>query len=306
MFLDADTLGDDLDLSELLTYSCQLWPMSNETNVIERCQNADFIITNKVVINAETMSKLPKLKLICVAATGMNNVDLVAAKKRNIQVKNVTNYAGSSIAQLTFSLISELLCHTNYYVNLVQQGKWSQSPHFCVLDRPIVELSGKKIALVGYGALAQSVEKIAQAYDMQVLICERKNATTIRHGRVSFEEALSSADIFSVHCPLSAETQDLIGVNEFKAMKNTAVIINTARGGIVNEEQLLTALSQQEIAGAATDVLTQEPPHPDHIMLAAKANNLIITPHIAWATKEARQRLLNKVLVNVQQTFATN
>lgn len=303
VFLDAGSIGEDIDLSELSKYSCDLWPHTSSASIVERCQNADFIITNKVVLDAIVLTQLPNLKLICVAATGVNNIDLVAAQRQGILVKNVTDYAGTSIAQLTFSLMAELLAHTSRYAALVKQGAWSKSQHFCLFDKPIVELSGKTIGLIGYGTLAKSVEKIARAYDMNVLIAERKDANELREGRTSFTQVIEQADVISIHSPLTVETKDLISAIEFNAMKPSAVVVNTARGGVVNETALLQALSEQKIAGAATDVLTQEPPPPDHIMVTHSLENLIVTPHIAWASVEARERLMRKVIENIESYF---
>lgn len=304
VFLDSSTLGTDIDLSSLQALSCQCWDMTAAEDVVDRTRGADYIITNKVVITDSIMSSLPDLKLICVAATGTNNVDLVAAKQRGIEVKNVTDYAGTSIAQLVFSYISELLLHTSHYAELVKQGAWSESPHFCVLDKPFVELAGKKIGLVGYGTLAKSVERVAKAYDMEVLIAEHKGIEDVRPGRHLFTDVIKQADIVSIHCPLTTATENLIGTVELAQMKSTAVLINTARGGIVNEADLLDALSNKTISAAATDVLTEEPPKPNHLMLSKNLDNLIVTPHIAWATVEARQRVMNKVIANIQSFFS--
>ena len=303
VFLDASTLGNDIDLTPLTNMDCQCWPTTSSEQLLERCKAVNYIVTNKVVISADVMRQLPELKLICVAATGMNNVDLVAAEELGISVKNVTDYAGSSIAQLVFSLLSELLLHTRTYIDLVKDGAWSKSPHFCLFDKPIVELAGKKIVLVGYGSLAKSVERIALAYDMEVLVAARKVQVEIPEGRVQFEQALKLADIVSIHCPLTSDTENLISTSEFELMKPSAVIINTARGGIVDEIALLEALQNKKIAAAATDVLSQEPPTPEHPLLSSQPDNLIITPHIAWATVEARKRVLDKVINNITQHF---
>ncbi len=303
VFLDAATLGSDIDLSVLGSMSCHCWDTSSPEQVIARAKDADYIVTNKVIINKNVMSQLPKLKLICVAATGVNNIDIPAAKELGITVKNVTNYAGSSIAQLVFSLLSELLLHTNHYSQLVRAGKWSDSPHFCLFDKPIIELTGKTIGLIGYGALAKSVEKVALAYDMKVLIAGRKGQSKLDSNRLPFEQVLRQADIVSIHCPLTADTTDLIAAEEFAIMKPSAVLINTARGGIVNEVALLQALASKQIAAAATDVLTVEPPTKDHPLLLNQPDNLIITPHIAWATREARSRVLEKVVNNIKEFF---
>lgn len=303
-FVDTSTLGDDIDLSLLTELSCRCWATTSPEQMVERVIDADYIITNKVVIDADMMAQLPKLKLICVAATGTNNIDLEAADKLGITVRNVTDYAGSSIAQLVFSLISELLLHTRSYIDLVRAGHWSNSPHFCLFDKPIVELAGKTIGLIGYGTLAKSVEKVARAYDMKVLIAARKGEAATITGRQTFEQVLKQADIISIHCPLTAETENLISTAEFELMKTTAVLINTARGGIVDEQALLHALRDKKIAAAATDVLSQEPPSNNHPMLINQPDNLLITPHIAWATVEARQRVLSQVVGNINDFFS--
>lgn len=303
-FVDASTLGGDIELSLLTELSCRCWATTSPEQMVERVIDADYIITNKVVIDADMMAQLPKLKLICVAATGTNNIDLEAADKLGITVRNVTDYAGSSIAQLVFSLISELLLHTRSYIDLVRAGHWSNSPHFCLFDKPIVELAGKTIGLIGYGTLAKSVEKVARAYDMKVLIAARKGEAATITGRQAFEQVLKQADIISIHCPLTAETENLISTAEFELMKTTAVLINTARGGIVDEQALLHALRDKKIAAAATDVLSQEPPSNNHPMLINQPDNLLITPHIAWATVEARQRVLSQVVGNINDFFS--
>ena len=305
VFLDAATFGQDINLEPLtdLPIDWQMHSYSSQNEVLQRCAGAQVIVTNKVQLDAQVLSQLPELKLICVAATGMNNIDLDAAEKLSISVKNVKNYAGNSVAQLVFSLLLELVNNTTRYSNLVKQGDWSKSKSFCLLDFPITELTGKTIGLVGYGTLAKSVEKIALAFDMKVLIAEHKNASILREARTSFDDVIKHSDVISVHCPLTVETTDLISETELKRMKPSAVLINTARGGVVNETDLLQALKQKVIAGAATDVLTVEPPPKDHVLLSEQLDNLIITPHIAWARIEARQRLLEQVCSNIKQTL---
>ncbi|NVK24001.1 MAG: D-2-hydroxyacid dehydrogenase [Gammaproteobacteria bacterium] len=301
VFLDSATLGPDVNL-ELLTRGDIDWTFYDYTTADEtheRTKDADIVITNKVVLNKATLVKSPKLKLICVAATGMNNIDLDAAQNQNIQVKNVTNYAGSSIAQLVFSYILQLITHSAQYHELVHQGAWCQSKSFCLFDYPIVELEGKTIGLIGYGNLAKSVEKIANAFGMQILIAEHKGEDDVRNGRTGFQQVLTHSDIISLHCPLIESTTHLIGENEFNLMKTSAILINTARGGIVDEKALMAAIKNESIAGAATDVLTEEPPKSDHILLQESFPNLIITPHIAWASLEARTRLLKQVVQNI-------
>ncbi|MBU2916971.1 D-2-hydroxyacid dehydrogenase [Psychrosphaera sp. F3M07] len=306
VFLDAATMGQDIDL-ELLNALPLDWisyPYTSPNEVLERSNNAQVIITNKVKLDASVLSQLPDLKLICVAATGMDNIDLIAADAHGVVVKNAKNYAGNSVAQLVISLMLELVNNTSKYSQRVQQGYWSKSKSFCLLDFPISELTNKTLGLIGYGTLAKSVEKIAAAFDMNVIISDHKDANTVREGRVSFDEVLKTSDVISIHCPLTAKTTNLISAAELNLMKSNAVIINTARGGIINEADLIEALQQNKILGAAVDVLTVEPPTADHLMLNTPLDNLIITPHIAWASVEARQRLLQQVCDNITEHFA--
>jgi len=298
VFLDRDSVGIDLEMSSLETLDMdwQFYPYTDPGDVVTRCQNAEIIVTNKVVLSADTIAALPNLKLIVVAATGTNNVDLVAAKSRNIPVRNVVDYAGSSIAQLVFSYILEFATQSANYQRLVEEGKWASSKTFCLMDYPMFELAGKTLLLVGYGNLARSVEKIARAFDMEVVIAEHKGASSIRQGRVAFDQAIQSADVISLHCPLTDNTHHLFSTAEFSQMKPTAILINTARGGIVDESALIDALKRGEIAGAATDVVSQEPAPKDLEIIREKPYNLIVTPHIAWASLEARQRLLSQIV----------
>lgn len=302
VFLDSGTLGPEIDLTGLkqLPVYWQWFEFTDSADTLARCQEAEIIITNKVVIDQTIMENCPNLKLICVAATGMNNIDLTAAEQKQIVVKNVTNYAGNSVAQVVFASVLQLFTHTLAYNNLVQQGAWSESKSFCLFDFPIDELTGKTLGLVGYGTLAKTVEKIARAFDMKVLISERPDATETRAGRIDFDQVLAQSDVLSLHCPLTATTKNLIAKEQFKQMKSTAIIVNTARGGIVNEADLVTALMTKEIAGAVVDVITVEPPAADYPLLQHQLPNLIITPHIAWASKQARQRLTDQLVSNIK------
>lgn len=304
VFLDAATLGSDLDLTPLLNLPVE-WQLHDFTppeQVLERCQNAQIIISNKVILNHAIIHQLEHLKLICIPATGMNNIDLDAAAQRNITVKNVVNYGGSSIAQLVFNVVLELTTHAAGYNQLVKEGKWSKTPLFCLLDYPMMELSEKTMGLIGYGNLAKSVEHLARSFGMNILISERKDAQTVRAGRVSFQTLLNESDIISIHCPLTENTRDLFGIPEFKAMKPSAILVNTARGGIVNEMELISALNNNEIAGAAVDVISTEPPPKDYPLIGNQPDNLIITPHIAWATLESRTRLLHLLANNIKNS----
>jgi len=297
--LDAATLANtSLDaLAQLGKLTC--YDLTAKEQVVERCQDADIVISNKVVIDQHAMSKLPNLKLICVAATGTNNIDLVAAKEHNIAVTNVAGYSTPSVVQHTFTLITNLLGNTHRYINDCQQGLWQQSPMFCRLDYSFNEIAGKTLAIVGYGSLGKAVADVARAFGANVIISERKGQTP-REGRVSFNDALTTADIISVHCPLTDETRNQIAAAELSMMKPSAIIINTARGGIINEADLADALANNIIAGAGVDVLSKEPAEQENPLALYKGANLLLTPHIAWASQESIVRLVNEIALNIQ------
>ncbi|MEI5640762.1 MULTISPECIES: D-2-hydroxyacid dehydrogenase [unclassified Pseudoalteromonas] len=298
--LDAKTLaGTDLSalsqLGEITVYQT-----TNSEQLLERCQHAEVIVTNKVKLDATSLAQLAKLKLICVAATGVNNVDLDAAKAQQVAVTNVAGYSTPSVVQHTFTMLGNLLTNIHRYQQDCQAGRWQQSDIFCRLDYPIAEIHNKNFVIVGYGALGQAVARVADAFGANVIIAERKGATEVRSGRQAFTQALAKADIVSVHCPLTSETNDLIAADTLALIPESAVIINTARGGIINEYDLAQALQQGQIAGAAVDVLSQEPAQPDNPLLQYQGDNLLLTPHTAWASQEAIIRLVNEIAANIR------
>jgi len=303
VILDAATLNN-ADLSELHELNQKVdtritsYDTTNTAQLHERCLNADVVITNKVCLKHDDLINLPNLKLICIAATGTNNIDLDTAKSQGIAVTNVSGYSTASVVQHTFALILTLMSNSHKYIQDCDNGAWQKSKMFCLLDHPITELENKTLAIIGYGALGQAVEKVAKAFGLNVLICERKNQT-IRAGRTEFESALKQADIISIHSPLTDETKDLISDHEFSLMKSTAVIINTARGGIIDEKALVNALSNKTIYAAATDVLSTEPARNTNPLIQYKGDNLIITPHIAWGSKESIARLVKEISLNI-------
>lgn len=300
VILDYATIenGDLLPLNEISAH-ITTFDNTHQSQVVERCDGFDVVITNKVIINQDALSKLNTVKLICIAATGTNNVDLVAAKQQGIAVTNVAGYSTASVVQHTFALLFNLLGNTHKYIADCKNGQWQQAQHFCFLDHPINEVAGLKMALIGYGDLGSAVAKAASAFGIEVLISERKNSP-IREGRVAFEEALKHGDIISIHCPLNDDTKNLISTNEFALMKPNAVLINTARGGIVNESALANALINKKIAGAATDVLSKEPAEDSNPLIQYKGNNLLLTPHIAWASRQSISRLIQQIALNIE------
>ena len=299
VFLDYESLDkNDLDFSALHAVFSQLelYPSTLATQVLARVQHADVIISNKVVLDAETLKQCSSLKLILISATGTNNIDLAQAKAQGITVCNCQGYGTSAVAQHTLMLMLALATSVIQYDRAVKQGEWNKSPIFCLLDFPIVELAGKTLGILGYGELGQAVAKLAEAFGMKIIVGALPNRST--ENRVALSELLPQVDFLSLHCPLTEETRDLIDSQAFERMKPSAFLINCARGGIVNEQALATALRTGQIAGAATDVLSVEPPKEGNVLLADDIPNLIITPHNAWGSVDARQRIVQQLTEN--------
>jgi len=300
VILDLESL-EDLDLSLLGAEFSELTTHMATTadQVGERIADAEVVITNKVRIDDATMAAAPALRLICVVATGTNNIDLDAARRREIAVSNCVAYGVDSVVQHTWSLI--LALHTNIlnYDRAVKAGEWGNATQFCMLSFPIQELAGRTLGILGYGNLGQGVAAIASAFGMQVIVGARPGQSAAE-GRVSFEQLLEQSDVLSLHCPLSDETADLFNADTLARMKPGSMLINCARGGIVNEQALVDALASGHLAGAATDVLTQEPPRDGNPLISAAPHNLIVTPHSAWGSREARERIIAQTVENVQ------
>ena len=302
VFLDYESLDkNDLDFSALEAAfdELTLFSSTDPAQVLERVQHADVIISNKVVIDAATIQQCPNLKLILISATGTNNIDLIQARAQGIVVCNCQGYGTSAVAQHTLALMLALATSLLKYDRAVKQGEWNKASQFCLLDFPIIELEGKTLGILGYGELGQAVAKLAEVFGMKVLVGSLPNRPSDA-SRIPFADLLPQVDFLSLHCPLTEDTRDLIDAQAFNAMKPTAFLINCARGGIVNEQALADALRQGKIAGAATDVLTVEPPKNGNVLLADDIPNLIITPHSAWGSVDARQRIVQQMLDNVE------
>lgn len=302
VFLDHASLDqNDLDLKglEALFSTLICYPSTDLEQRLARVQDAEVIISNKVLLDAELIQHCPKLKLILISATGSNNVDLNCAREHGIVVCNCQGYGTAAVAQHTLMLMLTLATSFLKYDHAVRQGQWSKSSQFCLLDYPIVELSNKTLGIVGYGELGQAVAQLAQAFGMKILVAALPGRPHT-DGRVAFDELLGQVDFLSLHCPLTEHTRDLIDEAALVAMKRSAFIINCARGGIVNEQALAQALRQGEIAGAAMDVLSVEPPPVDHVLLQGDVPHLIITPHSAWGSVDARQRIVYQMIENTQ------
>ena len=268
-----------------------------------RLAGATIAIVNKLVLDAATIARLPMLKMIAVAATGTNNVDLDACRARGIVVSNIRGYAVHTVPEHAIALMLALSRNLVAYRESVQAGRWQESEQFCFFDHPIRDLHGATLAIIGSGSLGDGVVRLAEAFGMRVLKAERKGAALCRSGYTPFAEALAAADVVSLHCPLTPETQGLIGATELRAMKSSALLINTARGGLVDEAALVTALRGGWIAGAGFDVLTKEPPREGNPLLAPELlalPNFLLTPHVAWASRPAMQALADQLIDNIE------
>ena len=273
---------------------------TTSAQIVERLRDATIAICNKLPLRERELEQLPILKLIAVAATGVDNIDLGYCKRNEIAVCNVRNYAAHSLPEHVLLLTLALRRNLNAYTQDVRSGKWQQARQFCLLDHPIHDLHGSTMGIIGYGFLGRSVAALAQAVGMKVLISERKNAVEIRQGRAAFTDVIRSSDVVSLHCPLTDSTRNMIDVAELQMMKTSALLINTARGGLVNETALIDALKNGLIAGAAFDVLSEEPPQCSNPLLEADLQNLIVTPHVAWASLEAMKTLADQLVDSLE------
>ncbi|MDG1448241.1 MAG: D-2-hydroxyacid dehydrogenase [Porticoccaceae bacterium] len=303
VILDCDSLGpDDLDFSALydLPVSWTVYGNCPASEVVERIGDAEIVMTNKTVVDAATLSQAPNLKLITLPATGTNVVDLVAASEQGVVVCNAVNYGTASVVQHVWALILALTTNLQSYSRGVMDGSWGESEMFCLLQYPVRELEGKTLGIVGAGDLGRGVAKIAQAFGMQVIFAalpERSHLDDLP--RLALHELLPRVDILSLHCPLTPQTKGLISSAELALMKTSALLINTARGPLIDEPALKQALVKGEIAGAGLDVLSAEPPVGGNLLIDNAVPNLIITPHSAWIAAESRQRLMGQMVENI-------
>jgi glycerate dehydrogenase len=303
VFLDRNTLRANIR-RPAFAHEWREYAETSGDEVLERLRAATIAITNKVPLRQTLLAQLPDLKFIAVAATGVDIIDLDYCRRRNLSVANVRNYAPQSVPEHVFALILALRRNLFSYREEIQSGAWQRASTFCLLDYPIRELHESRLGIVGYGALGRAVERLARGFGMRVLISEHKGAETIRHGRTSFEETLRSSDILTLHCPLTPETRNLIGANELAKMQRHSLLINTARGGLVDEAALAASLRSGTIAGAGFDVLTREPPREGNPLLELNLPNFILTPHIAWASDEAMQTLADQLIANIEAFIA--
>jgi glycerate dehydrogenase len=299
VFLDRSTLEANVR-RPAFEHEWTEYQTTAQAEVVERLEGATIAITNKVPLREAELSRLPDLKFIAVAATGMDIIDLAYCRKMNLSVSNVRNYARHSVPEHVMMLILALRRNLLNYREEIARGEWAKATGFCLLTHTIRDLHDSTLGIIGYGALGRALEKLALAFGMRVVISEHKDARVIRGERVSFEEVLRESDIISLHCPLNEETRGLIGKAEFEMMRPSALLINTARGGLVDEAALANALRSGLIAGAGFDVLTKEPPRDGNPLLEPDLPNFILTPHVAWASREAMQTLADQLIDNIE------
>jgi glycerate dehydrogenase len=303
IFLDYATVSfnGDLDPAALLRAmpGLELRDHTAQPDVAGAIAGAEVALVNKLRITREVMEAAPALELIALAATGTNNVDLEAARERGVAVCNLRDYCTASVVQHVFAMLLTLTQRLREYDALVRSGAWQRGEQFCLLDYPIRELAGRRLGIVGFGTLGRGVAHAARAFGMEVLVANRPGGERVP-GRLDLDELLPQVDVLSLHCPLTASTEGLIDRARLGRMKPDAVLVNTARGALVDGEALADALRAGRLGGAAIDVLPQEPPVNGHPLLAGDIPNLIVTPHIAWAAREARQRCIDEMAANVE------
>jgi glycerate dehydrogenase len=301
VFLDRNTFHPDIVFPADRLAGCDWreYPQTTADEMPAHAASAGVLVTNKARLTAPLLEQLPQLRFIAAAATGVDHIDLAAAGRLGIGVSNVRGYATNTVPEYVFASLLALRRHLLQYSAAACDGRWSRAGTFCLHAWPIEDLAGSVMGIVGGGTLGQGVARLAAAFGMRVLQAERRAASVTRPGYMPFEQVLREADALSLHVPLTPETRHLIGPDELALMKPGAVLINAARGGVLDEPALLAALRAGRLAGAAVDVLATEPPPADHPLLNSKLPNLIVTPHVAWASRQAQQRLADEVVENI-------
>lgn len=299
VFLDRSTLQATVR-RPALEHTWQEYATTAPAQLVERLADATIAITNKVALRAETLAQLPKLKMIAVAATGYDVIDVPACRERGIAVANIRNYALHTVPEHAFALILALRRSLLEYRQDVERGRWQQVDQFCFFDHPIRDLHGSTIGIFGEGVLGQGTAAIARGFGMRVLFADHPPPKAPNVEFTPAEQVLAESDVISLHCPLTADSRNMIGLEQFRQMKRSAILINTARGGLVDEQALVTALKEGLIAGAGFDVLTKEPPKEGNPLLDLRMPNFILTPHVAWASDGAMQFLADQLIDNIE------
>lgn len=302
VFLDYGTMGPGLDLQALerLFTDFERYDDTRDGEVAERIRDAEFVFTNKFRMTRDILAGATRLRMIGLTATGTDNIDLDKARDNGVAVCNIRGYCTHSVVEHVFGVMLMLAHSLGRYQASVRAGDWQTSRDFCMLTYPLPGIAGKTLGVIGYGELGRGVASVARVFGMQVLIGARPGTDKVPDDRIPFGELIRTADIITLHCPLTDETRGLFGAEEFRRMKNTAFLINTARGALLDSSALARALEAGDIAGAAVDVLAKEPPVDGDPLLDYRGDNLIVTPHIAWASDEARQNAIDELAANVE------
>ncbi len=303
VFLDSDTLIANLPLPKF-AHQWESYPATSHDDVASRLIDATVAITNKVALRREVLERLPRLKMIAVAATGTDHIDLACCKERGIVVSNIRNYSVHTVPEHVFMMLLALRRNLFAFHSDIRGGEWQKAKQFCLFTHPVQDLYGSTLGIFGNGAIGSSVAGIARAFGMQVLIAEHKGCADVRPGYTAFHEVLERSDAITLHLPLNDSTRNLIGEAEFGRMKQSALLINTARGGLVDEKALHDALASKRIAGAGFDVLSKEPPSEGNPLLEIDLPNFILTPHIAWSGRSAMQALTDQLIDNIESFVA--
>ncbi|MBV1775775.1 D-2-hydroxyacid dehydrogenase [Burkholderiaceae bacterium DAT-1] len=299
VFLDRASLPVDLR-SPSFPHAWQAIATTSPEQILAHAHGAQVLISNKVPLRADVIRQLPDLKLIAVAATGVNQIDVAAANAAGIQVCNIRGYARTTVPEHALMLMLALSRRLPAYQHDVAAGRWQRSPNFCLFGDDIRDLAGQTVAIIGHGDLGQATAHLCRAFGMRVLLAEHRGASVVRDGYTTFESCVAEADIISLHCPLTEATRNLFDASTLAAMKPGAILINTARGGLVDENALLTAVLSGHLGGAGVDVLAQEPPPAHTPLLSVQHPNLIVTPHIGWASLQAMQALGEQLIGNIE------
>ena len=302
VFLDRDTIAPEITLRRpAFDHTYEEFGKTDADRVVSRAADATIVIANKVPLPEKTLANLPKLRMIAVAATGTDAFDTKYCKAHDIVVSNIRDYATTTVPEHTFALIFALLRSVIGYREDVRQGEWQKAGQFCFFNHPIGELRGSRLGIFGEGSIGQAVADLGRAFGMKTMFAAHKGKEGLGPLYTPFDEVISTSDVLTCHCPLMPETKDMIALAEFKRMKRNAILINTARGGLVNERDLVTAIEGGMIAGAAFDVVTSEPPPQDNPLLELLDRpNFILTPHVAWASRNAQQCLADQLIDNIE------
>ncbi len=303
VFLDSATVIADVR-RPVFAHEWEEYPATTNEQVVARLQDATIAITNKVLLRRESLELLPKLKMVAVAATGTDNVDIEFCRERGIVVSNIRNYSVHTVPEHVFMLMLALRRNLLAFDTDLRKGEWQKSAQFCLFTHPVHDLHGSTLGIIGHGAIGKAVEQIALAFGMKVLFAEHKDTTEVRPDYTAFDTVLRTSDVITLHLPLNMQTRHLISTAEFALMQTHALLINTARGGLVDEMALLEALRSGRIAGAGFDVLAKEPPTAGHPLLDLDLPNFILTPHIAWSGRAAMQTLADQLIDNIEAFVA--